>query len=59
MAGIAFRPMITNKDGRFVCRDCAHTVCSGVPDYRCTCRTCLELSRKSAKGEVKFIPDLA
>jgi hypothetical protein len=26
MAGIDFRPMIAHKDGRFVCRDCAHTV---------------------------------
>ena len=35
MAGIDFRPMIAHKDGRFVCRDCAHTVRPGVPDYRC------------------------
>jgi hypothetical protein len=46
MAGIDFRPMIAHKDGRFVCRDCAHTVRPGVPEYRCTCRTCLRLSRK-------------
>lgn len=46
MAGIDFRPMIAHKDGRFVCRDCAHTVRPGVPDYRCTCRPCMRLSRK-------------
>jgi hypothetical protein len=46
MAGITCRPMIAHKDGRFVCRDCAHTVRLGVPEYRCTCRPCLTLSRK-------------
>jgi hypothetical protein len=47
MAGIEFRPMIAHKDGRFVCRDCAHTVRPGVLEHRCTCRKCLRLSRKS------------
>ncbi len=47
MAGMDFRPMIAHKDGRFVCRDCAHTVRPGVPEYRCTCRPCLRLSRKT------------
>jgi hypothetical protein len=46
VVGIEFRPMIAYKDGRFVCRDCAHTVLPGVADYRCICRTCLRLSRK-------------
>ncbi len=46
MADIEFRPMIAHKDGRFVCRDCAHTVRPGTPDYRCTCRACLRLSRQ-------------
>ena len=46
VAGIDFRPMIAYKDGRFVCRDCAHTARPGVPDYRCTCRPCLGLSRE-------------
>jgi len=41
LAGVEFRPMIAHKDGRFVCRDCAHTVRPGVPEYRCTCRFCL------------------
>jgi hypothetical protein len=45
MAGIEFRPMIAYKDGRFVCRDCAHTVRPGVPEYECTCRRCLRRSR--------------
>jgi len=26
MVGTELRPMIAYKDGRFVCRDCAHTV---------------------------------
>jgi len=43
MAGIDFRSMIAYKDGRFVCRDCAHTVRPGVPEYKCTCRQCLRL----------------
>jgi hypothetical protein len=43
MAGIDFSPMIAYKDGRFVCRDCAHTVRPGVPEYGCTCRPCLRL----------------
>jgi hypothetical protein len=51
MAGIDLRPMIAHKDGRFVCRDCAHTVRPGVPDYRCTCRPCLRLSQKSGSNE--------
>lgn len=46
MEGIDFRPMIAHKDGRFVCRDCAHTVRPGMPEYRCTCRPCLSLSRE-------------
>jgi hypothetical protein len=36
-----FAAMIGYKDGRFVCRDCAHTACPGV-EYRCTCRGCLQ-----------------
>ena len=28
--------MIAHKDGRFVCRDCAHTLRPGEPEYRCT-----------------------
>ena len=42
-AGIDLRPMVAYVDRRFVCRDCAHTVRPGVPDYRCTCRRCLAL----------------
>jgi hypothetical protein len=41
MVGIELTPMVAYKDGRFVCRDCAHTVRPGVPEYRCTCRPCL------------------
>jgi hypothetical protein len=47
IAGIDFRPMIAHKDGRFVCRDCAHTVRPGVPEYKCTCRPCLKISRNA------------
>jgi Zn finger protein HypA/HybF involved in hydrogenase expression len=41
--GIEPKALIAYKDGRFVCRDCAHTVRPGVLDYRCTCRPCLKL----------------
>jgi hypothetical protein len=51
MAGIEFRPMIAYKDGRFVCRDCAHTVRPGMPEYRCTCRPCLRLLRMQISTE--------
>ena len=47
MAGIDFRSMIAYKDGRFVCRDCAHTIRPGITEYKCTCRPCLRLSRKT------------
>ena len=49
MAGIEFRPMIAYKDGRFVCRDCAHTVRPGITEYRCTCRSCFRNRRFAAK----------
>jgi late competence protein required for DNA uptake (superfamily II DNA/RNA helicase) len=49
IAGIEFRSMIAHNDGRFVCRDCAHTVRPGMPEYRCTCRPCLRLSREKEK----------
>jgi hypothetical protein len=45
MVGIELRPMIAYKDGRFVCRDCAHTVRPGVSEYKCTCRPCLRATR--------------
>ena len=44
--GTEFRPMIAFKDGRFVCRDCAHTVRPGIPEYKCTCRPCLRQEQK-------------
>jgi hypothetical protein len=47
IVGIEFRPMIAYKDGRFVCRDCAHTMRPGVREHRCTCRPCLRLSLKT------------
>jgi hypothetical protein len=50
LVGIECRPMFAYKDGRFVCRDCAHTVRPGVADYRCACRTCLGLARDDAGG---------
>src|ERR1017187_331831 len=51
IVGIEFRPMIAYKDGRFVCRDCAHTVRPGVPEYRCPCRRCVRLSQKNGSNE--------
>jgi hypothetical protein len=58
MAGVEFMPMIAHKDGRFVCRDCAHTVRPGVSEYKCTCRPCLRLfrNRSSLTAEVIFFP---
>jgi len=53
--GIDFRTMTAHKDGRFVCRNCAHTVRPGVPEYKCTCRTCLRLSRKDCEVTASFI----
>ncbi len=38
--------MLSYKDGRFVCRDCAHTVRPGFPEYMCSCRQCLSLFGK-------------
>jgi Zn finger protein HypA/HybF involved in hydrogenase expression len=43
MVGFEHLLMIAYKDGRFVCRDCAHTVRPGAAEYRCTCRPCLGL----------------
>ena len=59
MAGFDFRSMIAHKDGRFVCRDCAHTVRPGMPEYRCTCRPCLRLWREQISTEYasRFPPD--
>jgi hypothetical protein len=34
--GVDFKPMTADSDGRFVCRDCAHTVCLGLPECGCT-----------------------
>jgi hypothetical protein len=45
MLGIEFRPMIAYRDGRFVCRDCAHAVHPGLLEYRCMCRQCLKMAR--------------
>ena len=53
LVGIECRPLIAYKDGRFVCRDCAHTVRPGVPGYRCTCRTCLAWRGETMPGGVR------
>ena len=55
VVGIEFRPMLAHKDGRFVCRDCAHTVRPGVPEYRCTCRPCLRMEREDQTKIVSFL----
>ncbi len=44
VVGNESRPMTAYKDGRFICRDCAHTVRPGVPEYKCTCRPCLRVA---------------
>jgi len=56
LVGIEFRPMIAYKDGRFVCRDCAHAVRPGVPEYRCACRPCLNGGTRRV-GERKPHPE--
>jgi hypothetical protein len=55
LVGIEFRPMIAHKDGRFVCRDCAHTVRPGVPEYECTCRPCLRVAQGDDAGGVRSV----
>ena len=55
MAGVELRSMIAYKDGRFVCRDCAHTVRPGVPEYECACRPCLKL-RKAVQADNGVLP---
>jgi hypothetical protein len=50
LVGMEPRPLIAYKDGRFVCRDCAHTVRPGAPEYRCTCRTCLAWRGEATPG---------
>jgi hypothetical protein len=49
IVGMEFRAMIAYKDGRFVCRDCAHTVRPGVPRYKCVCRPCMTLAIEAAE----------
>jgi hypothetical protein len=44
--GTDFRPLTAHKDGRFVCRDCAHTVRPGEPNYKCICRNCMKAGRE-------------
>jgi transposase-like protein len=44
-AGYDFAEMTGYKDGRFVCRDCAHTLRPGTPTYLCTCPECLKWRR--------------
>jgi hypothetical protein len=56
MVGIEFRSMIAYKDGRFVCRDCAHTVYPDVPEYRCTCRPCLRQQSRPRPENREVIP---
>lgn len=53
LTGIEFRPMIAHKDGRFVCRDCAHTVRPGIHEYKCTCRPFLRMARGDEAREVR------
>jgi hypothetical protein len=54
LTGLDFRVMTAYKDGRFVCRNCAHTVRPGVPDYRCTCHMCLKPSERDRNGNIPF-----
>jgi hypothetical protein len=49
VVGIEFRPMISYRNGRFVCRDCAHKVRPGQPEYVCSCRNCLRATYPEKK----------
>lgn len=44
--GADFAAMTGYKDGRFVCRNCAHTLRPGNPAYLCACPQCLKRSRQ-------------
>jgi hypothetical protein len=43
--GPDFVEMTGYRDGRFVCRNCAHTLRPGTSSYLCTCPECLKWSR--------------
>ena len=51
--GFDLIPMIAHKDGRFVCRDCGHTVRPGLPEYKCACRPCVRAARREDAEEWK------
>jgi hypothetical protein len=53
LAGIECKPMIAYTDGRFVCRDCAHTVRPRVAKYRCTCRSCMRWRGETTPGGLR------
>jgi hypothetical protein len=50
--GLDFRPMIAYRDGRFVCRDCGHTVLAGISGYKCLCRDCTRVVRARRLAKV-------
>ena len=42
--GNDFRPMVQRPDW-YVCEQCGHTVIPVDPEFKCSCRKCLELNR--------------
>jgi hypothetical protein len=42
--GDLFRPML-QRPAWYVCEQCGHTVIPEDPDFKCSCRDCLELKR--------------
>jgi hypothetical protein len=57
IVGTDFRALTAHKDGRFVCRDCGHTLRPGDPEYICVCRECIRTARERNKGmRLKFLP---
>jgi rubrerythrin len=42
--GNDFRPMLQRPDW-YVCEQCGHTVIPVDPEFKCSCRKCLELNR--------------
>jgi hypothetical protein len=54
VAGTNFMAMVAHKDGRYICFECAHTLCPGVPEYQCLCRKCIRLRREVNHSEARW-----
>ena len=43
--GDNFKQMLSRPAGWFLCKKCGHTVKPGDPDFKCSCRKCMEMNR--------------